>query len=62
MPDQDQPFVSVRPKKEVEELLNEVGEYTIDDRSKFFGMTFEQGIEHVINWLTDPNWEHPMTD
>lgn len=49
-----------RSDEEINELLNVCSESESTGRSKYPGMTFEQGIKAGIEWLTDPDAEHPM--
>lgn len=48
--------------KEIDDLLNECAKAEAEGNSKFFGMTYEQGIEAAIHWLTDAEREHPLDD
>ena len=52
----------VRNDEDIDELLNVVLEHIHETGTKFRGMSYEQGIEAAINWLTDAAYEHPMTD
>jgi hypothetical protein len=44
-----------RTDEEIDDLLNACADAEDRGRSKFPGMTFEQGIEQGIKWLTDPS-------
>jgi len=50
-----------RTEKEIEDTLNEscvrAGEMT-----HFKGMTYEQGVNDTLEWLTNPDSESPMED
>lgn len=52
----------VRDEKEIEELKAQCEEQEAEGRSKFFGMTYEQGILAVLAWLADLDEEDPMGD
>ncbi len=49
----------VRTSDEIDDLLNEVAEATDEGRTRFAGMTFEQGVADCYRWLTEPEAEHP---
>lgn len=51
-----------RTQKEIDDLLNEIFEQKETGRSKFRGMTFEEGVEAAIRWLTDKDEESPMAE
>jgi predicted secreted Zn-dependent protease len=50
----------VRKEEEVDDLLNKCSDQINDGGSKYPGMTYEQGIEAAIRWLTDDQWENPL--
>ena len=43
----------VRTDEEINALLNECSEAEEFGKTKFRGMTYEQGIKAAIEWLTD---------
>lgn len=45
---------------EIDDVLNECSEYTSDGTSKFPGMTYEQGVEAGIRWVTGDGDDNPM--
>ena len=51
-----------RSEDEVWELLNKVGEKINEGGSKYRGMTYEQGIEAAIMWVTGDWEDHPYDD
>lgn len=44
----------VRTPSEIDTVLNAVMKQVDKGGSKFFGMTYEQGIDDMWRWLTDP--------
>ncbi len=49
----------VRTSDEIDDLLNEVAEAEDEGRTRFSGMTFEQGIAEMYRWLTERDADHP---
>jgi hypothetical protein len=47
----------VRTPSEIDTVLNAVMKQVDKGGSKFFGMTYEQGIDDMWRWLTDPDAE-----
>lgn len=45
---------------EIDEVLNECSDYTAEGGSKFPGMTYEQGVEAGIRWVTGDDDSNPM--
>lgn len=52
MPDQD----------EIGEVLNQCSEAADSGRSKFPGMSYEQGVEAAIRWMQGDTDVNPMED
>jgi len=52
----------IRSPKVIDELLNMCSEQENEGGSKFPGMSYEQGIQVAINWLTEKNEPHPLED
>jgi hypothetical protein len=50
-----------RTQEEIDELLNSCVESEETGESKFFGMTYEQGIIAAIDWLFEDG-EHPLEE
>ena len=50
--------------KEIEEVMNKCAEATERGRSKWPGMTYEQGVDAAINWLLDTGFDdiHPFEE
>ncbi len=51
-----------RTDDEINEVLNECAERIYEGRSKFPGMSYEEGVEAAIRWLTEDEYDHPMDD
>ena len=51
----------VRTDNEVNDCLNEAMQAEIE-RSKYPGMSFEEGVIYAIKWLTDKDEPHPLED
>ena len=51
-----------REDKEIDELLNACANSEAEGRSKFPGMTYEQGIQAAIRWMTDKEEINPLED
>ena len=49
-----------RKESEIDNLLNEVSEQIAKGGSKYPGMTYEDGIDAAIRWLTDKDKDNPM--
>ena len=45
---------------EIDEVLNKCSDYTVEGGSKFPGMTYEQGVEAGILWVTGDDDSNPM--
>lgn len=52
----------IREQKEIEKLYDDCCEQENEGGSKFPGMTYEQGIKAVINWLEFDQENHPLDD
>ena len=50
----------VRTKEEIDEVLNEVNEIKNSVGSKFHGMSYEEGLEAMHDWLTGETDENPL--
>lgn len=50
----------VRSEKEISDLYNQCVESEEFGESKYFGMTYEQGIKACLDWLE--GGEHPLED
>lgn len=51
-----------RTEKEIDGLLNQCIEAEEKGKSKFPGMTYEQGIKDGIDWLTVKSTENPLSE
>jgi hypothetical protein len=49
----------VRSEQEINDLLNEVAKYR-NNGSKFSGMSYEDGLQAMFDWLTEASEENPM--
>ena len=52
----------IRTQKQIDKLLEKCLDAEERGESKFFGMTFEQGIRYAIRWLMDKNAPHPLEE
>jgi len=51
----------MKSQKEIQEELEKTYPYTDEGRSKFHGMTYEQGVQAALEWvLDDDDDENPM--
>lgn len=50
----------VRTEKEIADLYNQCVESENEGESKYFGMTYEQGIKNCLDWLE--GGDHPLND
>jgi hypothetical protein len=50
----------VRTDEEIDQLLNECCDQINTGGSKFSGMTYEQGLDAAIRWLTGDADEYPL--
>ena len=50
----------VRSEQEIADLYNQCVESENEGESKFFGMTYEQGIKNCLDWLE--GGDHPLND
>ena len=48
---------SYRTENEIDDLLDKLAEQESQGGSKFPGMTYEDGIKAMLEWLTDKNCE-----
>lgn len=55
-------YSTVRSDDQVNEILNTCSESEETGVSKFPSMTYEQGIEQAILWLTGQIENHPLED
>jgi len=51
-----------RTDEEIDAVLNDVAEQMDVGGSKFPGMTYEEGVQNAINWLTGQVDDNPMDD
>lgn len=51
----------VRSQGEIDNLMNRVLDQ-MDKGTKFFGMSYEEGINAAINWLFNEDEPNPMDD
>lgn len=50
------------PKEDIDEVLNQCSDAADSGRSKFPGMSYEQGVEAAIRWLIGDDDSNPMDD
>ena len=53
--------MAVRTKEEIDDLLNRCVESEETGESKYFGMTYEQGIKAAIEWLYEDG-DNPLDE
>ncbi len=51
----------IRTGDSIDDLLNQCADAE-EDGSKFPSMTYEQGVQATIRWLTDNSEAHPLED
>lgn len=55
--------MQIKPSEEdVNEVLNQCSEAADSGRSKFPGMSYEQGVEAAIRWMQGDDDTSPMAD
>lgn len=52
--------VIFRSQEEIDDVLNAVMKQVDKGGSKFRGMTYEQGLEHMYRWLTEETVDEPV--
>ena len=52
-------MIIIREQAEIDEQLNKASE-TLDEGSKFFGMSYEEGILAMFDWLVGNREDAPM--
>jgi len=55
-------FKTVRDEKEAHELIDKISETQETSGSNFPGMSYEEGIKGVIDWLSGNTDSNPMDD
>lgn len=50
-----------RTQEEIDEVLNKAAD-GMDDGSKWPGMSYEQGVDAAIRWLTGESEDNPMDE
>lgn len=51
-----------RSGSDVDDLIDECARRVNDGENKFFGLTYEAGIEAGIRWLIGEQEEHPLEE
>ena len=52
----------VRNKSEIDELIGQCVEQDTEGGSRYPGMTYEEGVQYAIRWLTDLAEPHPINE
>lgn len=52
----------MRSQREIDEQLNLAVDQTMEGSSKWPGMTYEDGVENALRWVTGETDEAPMED
>jgi hypothetical protein len=55
-------YITTRTNEEIDDVLNRCNEKVDEGGSRFFGMTYEQGIVAGIDWLLGNTDDHPYDD
>lgn len=50
------------PQHEIDEVLNRAADAEADGQSNWPGMTYEQGVQAGILWVTGQTDDNPMAD
>lgn len=50
-----------RTQEEIDEVLNKCAD-AFDFGSLFAGMSYEQGVEDAVRWLTEHDQDNPMAE
>ena len=51
-----------RTQKEIDDVLNRASEYSNEGETKFWGMSYEDGLEAMYDWLTEDEPESAPMD
>jgi len=51
-----------RKQREIDDLISRALEYVHTGKSKFHGMSYEEGIVAALEWVTGESDEDPMAD
>jgi hypothetical protein len=51
-----------RTDKEIDDLLNRVGETINEGTSRYRGMTYEEGVAEAVRWLLGETDDHPYEE
>lgn len=52
----------MRDQAEIDDVLNKCFEHINQGTTKFRGMTYEQGVDEMYQWLTGQSDDNPMDD
>lgn len=52
----------VRTEEEIDEVLDDIASIRDQVGTKFSGMSYEEGLEAMYNWLTDESEVNPLED
>jgi len=55
-------YKTKRTPKAIDDLLNQCAEAEDRGKTKYPGMTYEQGIRYALEWLFDEEMGHPLED
>lgn len=58
----DKMYQIVRPKSEIDDLLNDCADAESAGLTQYRAMSFEQGVKYAIEWLTNASAPHPLED
>lgn len=56
------PVAVTRTQEEVDAVVDTAAEKINQGRSKFPGMTYEEGVRAALDWITGNIDDHPMED
>lgn len=52
----------MRSQREIDEQLNLAADQTMEGSTKFPSMTYEDGVEYALRWVTGQSNDAPMED
>lgn len=52
----------MRSRQEIEEQLHLAADQVVEGRSKFSGMTYEEGVDNALRWALEDSDDKPMEE
>lgn len=56
------PIIVIRTSEEVDSIINQAADQINRGRSKFPGMSYEEGVRAALEWITGDIDDDPMND